>query len=283
MTHMHALSKVNPQSRRKEVLDNAECNETTSQPQLSSDHWTAVEMHDTETKDEWPLKWRSSNVHKEKPLAEGEKEEDKTEMESSDQHSWSSGERTSDVREEIEKSSKFSHSNEEPSKQFAATVTEKPTLPLCQVSLETVEFDRGEGHLICKQKSAEFSLLDILSERLVSIVKFLDRKMVKYLVSASSAGSYVVLREFQLAEQMIGRLVAQEWMMVAEVAYSEDPLDTCEAARSLGTSGGTRVDGGCRSSLFGGSIRYLRGCQVFGALKRVGCRLQEVTISTVGS
>lgn len=193
MTHMHALTKVNPQSRRKEVLDNAECNETMSQPQLSSDHWTAVEMHDTETKDEWPLKWRSSNVHKEKPLAEGEKEEDKTEMESSDQHSWSSGERTSDVREEIEKSSKFSHSNEEPSKQFAATVTEKPTLPLCQVSLETVEFDRGEGHLICKQKSAEFSLLDILSERLVSIVKFLDRKMVKYLVSASSAGSYVVL------------------------------------------------------------------------------------------
>lgn len=37
------------------------------------------------------------------------------------------------------------------------------------------------------------SLLDFLSERIVPLVKYLDRKMVKYSVTTSSAGSYVKL------------------------------------------------------------------------------------------
>ncbi|OAE33147.1 hypothetical protein AXG93_4773s1200 [Marchantia polymorpha subsp. ruderalis] len=74
------------------------------------------------------------------------------------------------VREEIKKSSKVT-----PLEQFAATVgktiTEKSTLPSCQVSSDTVEFDRGKRPLVCEPKSAEFSLLDLLIERIVPLVK----------------------------------------------------------------------------------------------------------------
>ncbi|OAE30356.1 hypothetical protein AXG93_4201s1580 [Marchantia polymorpha subsp. ruderalis] len=69
----------------------------------------------------------------------------------------------------------------------------KPTLSSCQVSSKTLEFDRGKGLSVCEPKLAEFSLSDLLNERIVPLVKYLDSKMVKYSVPASSASSYVEL------------------------------------------------------------------------------------------
>ncbi|OAE31355.1 hypothetical protein AXG93_4510s1310 [Marchantia polymorpha subsp. ruderalis] len=64
-------------------------------------------------------------------------------------------------------------------------ITEEPSLALCQVSLGTVEFDKGEGSSACERKAAEMSLSDLLNERIVLLVK--------YLVPASSADPYVEL------------------------------------------------------------------------------------------
>lgn len=64
---------------------------------------------------------------------------------------------------------------------------------LCQVSSGTVEFDRSEGTSANESKLAEFSLADFLSGRIDSLVKYLDRRVMKYSVPASSAGSYVEL------------------------------------------------------------------------------------------
>lgn len=156
MADMHARSKMNARRRRKKVLNNAECSEALSQPQLSLDHWTPMGALGTEVEDEWysvedlrPSEWRPLDVPKESTLAEGKEEEDETEMETSGQrlrHSdeleailnedlRSSGKRTLDLCEEIEKSSEVPSSGKAPLEQFAPTVgkkvTEKPMLPLC--------------------------------------------------------------------------------------------------------------------------------------------------------
>lgn len=73
------------------------------------------------------------------------------------------------------------------------TVAEQSTMPTCQMSSSTVEFDRGEEPLMNEPKLAEFSLADLLSDRMVSLVKYLDGKMAKYSVPTYASGSYVEL------------------------------------------------------------------------------------------
>lgn len=48
------------------------------------------------------------------------------------------------------------------------TVAKQPTVPSCQVSSDTIEFDRGEKSLRDEPKLAEFSLADLLSDRIVT-------------------------------------------------------------------------------------------------------------------
>ncbi|OAE32403.1 hypothetical protein AXG93_3671s1220 [Marchantia polymorpha subsp. ruderalis] len=161
----------------------------------------------------YKFEWRPSNVSTEKPLVEGEEGEDKTETKIdtlgqrlrplSQQEAtlgkdlWSLCKQTLDVREEIEKSLEVLPSCKSALEQFAATIgktnTQKSKLTLCQVFLSIVKFNRGEGPLACKPKLAEFSLSDLVSERIVPLVKYLDRKMMNNLVPTSSASSYVEL------------------------------------------------------------------------------------------
>ncbi|OAE22508.1 hypothetical protein AXG93_4855s1010 [Marchantia polymorpha subsp. ruderalis] len=153
-----------------------------------------------------------SDVLEERHFEEDEEEEDKTETESSDQQYLTSrkdlwplgqstsgevlghigailplpdcllGERSSDVQERMESSLKVSCSDKEPSQQLVATVektvTKELLLPLCQVSSKTMEFERGEGPSACEPRAAEMSLSNFLSERIVLLVKYLDRIMV---------------------------------------------------------------------------------------------------------
>ncbi|OAE31961.1 hypothetical protein AXG93_4421s1120 [Marchantia polymorpha subsp. ruderalis] len=48
------------------------------------------------------------------------------------------------------------------------TIAKQPTVPSCQVSSDTIEFDRGEKSLRDEPKLAEFSLADLLSDRIVT-------------------------------------------------------------------------------------------------------------------
>ncbi|OAE22250.1 hypothetical protein AXG93_412s1400 [Marchantia polymorpha subsp. ruderalis] len=63
----------------------------------------------------------------------------------------------------------------------------------CQISLGTVKFDYSKVPLAEDPKTTEFGLVDLLSDRIVSLVKYLDGKMAKYSVPTCSAGSYVQL------------------------------------------------------------------------------------------
>ncbi|OAE32873.1 hypothetical protein AXG93_3052s1030 [Marchantia polymorpha subsp. ruderalis] len=53
-------------------------------------------------------------------------------------------------------------------------------------------FDCGKEHLAEEPKTAEFSLADLMSDRIVSLIKYLDGKMAKY-PEPESVGSYVEL------------------------------------------------------------------------------------------
>lgn len=72
------------------------------------------------------------------------------------------------------------------------TVVEHPTMPSCQVSSGTVEFDYSKGPSAEEPKTIEFSVADLLSDRIVSLVKYLDGKMAKY-SELELAGPYVEL------------------------------------------------------------------------------------------
>lgn len=68
-------------------------------------------------------------------------------------------------------------------------VAEQFTMPLCKMSSGIVEFDRGEKPSANELKCIGFSLADLLSDGIVPLVKYLDRKMAKNLVLASVVGS----------------------------------------------------------------------------------------------
>lgn len=97
----------------------------------------------------------------------------------------------------MERSLRVSSSDKEPSEQLVAavetTVIDEPLLPSCQIPSVTVEFDTSKGPLAYQPKAEELSLSDLLSERIVLLMKYLDQKMVKYSVPASLMGSYVEL------------------------------------------------------------------------------------------
>ncbi|OAE32300.1 hypothetical protein AXG93_2190s1200 [Marchantia polymorpha subsp. ruderalis] len=65
-------------------------------------------------------------------------------------------------------------------------------MPSCHVSLGTVDFDYGEGPSAEEPKTTEFSVADLLSDKIVPLVKYLDEKMMKYSM-LESATSYVQL------------------------------------------------------------------------------------------
>lgn len=108
-----------------------------------------------------------------------------------------SGERSLDVRERMKKSLEVSPLDKGPLELFVAAigklVSEKPTLSLCQISSGTIEFDMDEVPSACEPKLTKTSLSNLLNERFVLLLKYLNRKMVKYSVSVSLAGSYVEL------------------------------------------------------------------------------------------
>ncbi|OAE23320.1 hypothetical protein AXG93_3390s1050 [Marchantia polymorpha subsp. ruderalis] len=105
--------------------------------------------------------------------------------------------RAKDLRKKIFRPKMKKSLEATPLEKFVATggktITEKPTLPSCQVSSGTVEFDKGEGLLACETKSRKFDVADLLNEPIVLLMKHLDMKMVKYYVPTTSAGSYVEL------------------------------------------------------------------------------------------
>lgn len=101
------------------------------------------------------------------------------------------------MREKIENSSEITVLDKLSLEQFIAaigkTVMEKSTLPSCQVSSKTMEFDKGEEPSAYESKSTKFNLSDLLTERIVPLMNYLNRKMVKYSMSASLVGFYVEL------------------------------------------------------------------------------------------
>lgn len=52
------------------------------------------------------------------------------------------------------------------------TIAEQPTMPSCQVSSGTVEFDCGEETSAKEPKMSKFSVDDLLSDRIVPLVKY---------------------------------------------------------------------------------------------------------------
>ncbi|OAE18234.1 hypothetical protein AXG93_3012s1040 [Marchantia polymorpha subsp. ruderalis] len=95
---------------------------------------------------------------------------------------WPSGERSLAVQERIKRYLEVPPLNEEPSEKLLAiveeTVTEETSLPSCQVSSGTMEFDKGEGPLACEPKAVEMSQSDLFNEWIVPLVKYLDKKMI---------------------------------------------------------------------------------------------------------
>lgn len=116
---------------------------------------------------------------------------------SSTEDLWPSGKTSLDVCAELKELAVEPILGEGSPKQVVVEVkksmAEQPMMPLCQVSLDTVEFDCGEGPSIDEPKLAKFSLAHLLNDRIVSLVKYLDRKMTEYLVPASIAKFYVEL------------------------------------------------------------------------------------------
>ncbi|OAE19056.1 hypothetical protein AXG93_2839s1520 [Marchantia polymorpha subsp. ruderalis] len=121
-------------------------------------------------------KWGSSTklpleIAKERTLKEGEEGKYETETETSDQRLQSLDQPDSTSRKDLWPS-------------------EERSLNIPSV---TVEFDTSKGPLAYQPKAEELSLSDLLSERIVLLMKYLDQKMVKYSVPASLMGSYVEL------------------------------------------------------------------------------------------
>lgn len=83
-------------------------------------------------------------------------------------------------------------------------------MPSDQVSSSTVNLDYGEGHSAEEPKSAGLGVADMLDERVVPLLKYLDRKMAKY-AEPTIAGSYV---------ELVGRRVRTKKTTSVEVAES---------------------------------------------------------------
>ncbi|OAE18465.1 hypothetical protein AXG93_2482s1130 [Marchantia polymorpha subsp. ruderalis] len=124
-------------------------------------------------------------------------------------------------------------------------VSEKPTLSLCQISSGTIEFDMDEVPSACEPKLTKTSLSNLLNERFVLLLKYLNRKMVKYSVSVSLAGSYVELVRRRTKSK--ATTTAKERMAIAELALWKYRLATYKVARSLKLKRGRELDADCRS------------------------------------
>ncbi|OAE26577.1 hypothetical protein AXG93_269s1020 [Marchantia polymorpha subsp. ruderalis] len=113
------------------------------------------------------------------PLEEGKEWEDETKTETLDQCLWPSEQPSAPSAKDLRPLGKITSD--------MPTELEEPA-----VSSGTVDFDCGEGTLAKEPKTAEFSLADHLSDRIVPLVKYLDGKMMKS-VKPELAGSYVEL------------------------------------------------------------------------------------------
>lgn len=77
-------------------------------------------------------------------------------------------------------------------KDVGRTMTEQPPMTSGQVSSGIVDLDCGERPSAEEPKSAGLSAADMLDDRVIPLLRYLDRKMAKY-TELAIAGSYVEL------------------------------------------------------------------------------------------
>ncbi|OAE26731.1 hypothetical protein AXG93_2643s1010 [Marchantia polymorpha subsp. ruderalis] len=76
-------------------------------------------------------------------------------------------------------------------KDVGKTIAKQQPMPSGQVSSGVVDLDCGEGHLAKEPKSAGLSAAYMFEERVIPLLRYLDKKMLKY--DTPIAGSYVEL------------------------------------------------------------------------------------------
>ncbi|OAE22454.1 hypothetical protein AXG93_3348s1120 [Marchantia polymorpha subsp. ruderalis] len=190
-------SKVKARRRRREKVQSTECSEATLQHQLTSAEWIEVEAHQVGTEDEWPStedlrpsKWQPLVVPMDGQLAEGKEMEDETETKSLDQR----------------------------------------LRPSDQSQVSLAEDLRPSGSLVEEPKTAEFGLADLLSDRIILLVKYLDGKMVKYLV-LECATSYVELvrKSIKMKVEAIAKVAERAANFTSKCATMTVTLQEIEA------------------------------------------------------
>ncbi|OAE28699.1 hypothetical protein AXG93_2091s1060 [Marchantia polymorpha subsp. ruderalis] len=117
------------------------------------------------------------------------------------------------------------------------------SMPSVQVSSGTVDLDCDKESSSEDSKSVGLSAADMLGERIIPLLRYLDVKMAKY-AELAIADSYVELIRSRTRAK-VATSAERDYLHATELAAKAKELLDCEAARSLELEQRERLDADC--------------------------------------